>query len=113
MMLGEKSEGRNQSLFFLENINFWKFSPRTPELEYLSLLSVYLDMPHCPQCVTQTHDGNHFHSYTCRGGGGNNCPQTSEIWAQSGSEMEIFEQTKIFWLAVGKIWVKSEILWQR
>ena len=69
MMLGEKSEGRNQSLFFLENINFWKFLPRTPELEYLSLLSVYLDMPHCPQCVTQTHDGNHFHSYTCRGGG--------------------------------------------
>ena len=33
MMLGEKS-ARNQSPFFLENINFWKFLPWAPELEY-------------------------------------------------------------------------------
>ena len=37
MMLGEKSERRNQRSFFLENIIFWKFLPRAPEFKYLSL----------------------------------------------------------------------------
>ena len=35
MILGKKSERRNQSpFFFLENINFWKFLPRAPGFEY-------------------------------------------------------------------------------
>ena len=35
MILGEKSERRDQSPFsFLENINFWESLPRTPEFEY-------------------------------------------------------------------------------
>ena len=35
MILGEKSERRDQSSFsFLENVNFWKSLPRAPEFEY-------------------------------------------------------------------------------
>ena len=39
MILGEKSERRDQSSFpFLENINFWKSLPRAPEFEYPPLV---------------------------------------------------------------------------
>ena len=35
MILGEKSERRNQSSFsFLKNVNFWKSLPWVPEFEY-------------------------------------------------------------------------------
>ena len=38
MILGEKSERRDQNSFsFLENINFWKSLPRAPEFEYPTL----------------------------------------------------------------------------
>ena len=39
MIFGEKSKKRNQSLFSLENINFWKFLPQTPEFKYPALHS--------------------------------------------------------------------------
>ena len=40
MILGEKSERRDQSPFsFSENINLWKSLPRAPEFEYLPLVS--------------------------------------------------------------------------
>ena len=41
MILGEKSERRDQSSFsFLENINFWKSLPRAPQSEYPPLVIV-------------------------------------------------------------------------
>ena len=43
MILGEKSERRNQSPFsFLENINFWKFLLGAPEFEYPPLFVLNL-----------------------------------------------------------------------
>ena len=37
IILGEKNERQNQSLF-LENTNFWKFLPQAPEFEYPPLI---------------------------------------------------------------------------
>ena len=56
MILGEKSERRDQSSFsFLENINFWKSLPRAPEFEYPPLSMHICNLIHhsnhiCKQC---------------------------------------------------------------
>ena len=39
MIYREKSERRDQSLFFFKNINFWKSLPRVPEFEYPPLVT--------------------------------------------------------------------------
>ena len=44
MSSGEKSGSQDQSSFFLENINIWKFLPRAPKFEYPQLVKTFFSL---------------------------------------------------------------------